>query len=78
MIAVDTVPRLDLMPPGPGDVMEISVLLPGWQMAALEAAARDRGLTAGQIVRRIIRDYVMYLDGAGRDDPEKLDAAAQW
>ena len=40
-----------------GEIVEFSVLLPGWQAAALEAAARGQGLTAGQMVRRLIQDF---------------------
>jgi hypothetical protein len=40
-----------------GDIVEVSVLLAGWQANALEAAARGQGLTTGQMVRRLIHDY---------------------
>jgi hypothetical protein len=39
------------------EVVEIPVLMPGWQAAALEQAARDHGMTTGQMVRRLIRDF---------------------
>ena len=38
------------------EVVELQLLLPRWQAAALEAAARDRGMTTGQILRRVITD----------------------
>jgi hypothetical protein len=40
-----------------GDIVEFSVLLPGWQAAALEATARGQGLTTAQMVRRVISDF---------------------
>ena len=38
-------------------VVELSLLLPTWQVAALEATAHNCGLTAGQMVRHLIREY---------------------
>ena len=38
------------------EVVELQLLLPRWQAAALEAAARQRGMTSGQILRRVIAD----------------------
>jgi len=38
------------------EVVELQLLLPRWQAAALEAAAQSRGMTAGQILRRVITD----------------------
>jgi hypothetical protein len=40
--------------PVDNEVVELSLLLPRWQAAALEQAAHDRGLTAGQMLRRLI------------------------
>ena len=40
------------------EVVELQLLLPRWQAEALEAAARDRGLTTGHILRRVIADIV--------------------
>jgi hypothetical protein len=36
------------------DVEELSVLVPGWQIAALAEAAENEGLTIAQFVRRLI------------------------
>jgi hypothetical protein len=38
------------------DVIEMPLLLPEWQVMALEEAARDRGMTIGQLVRRLFAD----------------------
>ncbi len=38
------------------EVIELQLLLPRWQAAALETAARNRGMTTGQILRRVIAD----------------------
>lgn len=38
------------------EVVELPLLLPRWQATALEAAARRRGMTTGQMLRRVIGD----------------------
>jgi hypothetical protein len=38
------------------EVVELQLLLPRSQVVALEAAARSRGLTTGQMLRRVIAD----------------------
>ena len=40
-----------------GEVLEIPLLLSGWQVSALETAAHNRGLTAGEMVRHVLRDF---------------------
>jgi len=40
------------------EVVEVSLLLPGWQVTALESAAHERGLTAGEMVRSLVRDFI--------------------
>ena len=55
------------------EVVEIPLLLPGWQVVALERAAQGQGLTTAEMVRRLIRDfccsdgstqrYTCYTDG---------------
>jgi hypothetical protein len=40
-----------------GDVVELTLLVPGWQASALESAAQGLGLTTAQLVRRLIKDY---------------------
>jgi carbon storage regulator CsrA len=37
-------------------VVELSLLLPGWEASALEAEASTRGLTTGELVRCLVRD----------------------
>jgi hypothetical protein len=39
------------------DLVELALVLPRWQVEALAAAARGRGLTAGQAIRRLIRGF---------------------
>jgi hypothetical protein len=41
-----------------GEMAEVALLLPAGQAAALEAAARRRGLTTAQLVRQIIRAFL--------------------
>jgi hypothetical protein len=43
-------PRLD------HEVVELPLLLPRWQAAVLENAARSRGMTTGQMLRRVLAD----------------------
>lgn len=40
------------------DVVEIPLLLPGWQMSALERAAYLRGVTAAEMVRQLVRKLI--------------------
>ncbi len=47
----------DLLAPE-GAVVEVPLLMSDWQMAALERAAHRQGLTAGELVRRLLRDFV--------------------
>jgi hypothetical protein len=41
------------------DVVEVSLLLPGWQFAALQKAARRQHQTTGETMRRLVRDFLM-------------------
>ena len=38
------------------EVVEMQLILPRWQISALEEAAQSRGMTTGQILRRVIND----------------------
>ncbi|HEV3144864.1 MAG TPA: hypothetical protein VGZ47_13325 [Gemmataceae bacterium] len=40
------------------DLLELAVLLPRWQVLALEDLARSRGLNIGQMLRRLIGDLL--------------------
>ncbi len=40
------------------EVVELPLLLPKWQAVELENAARQRGMTMGQLLRRVIRDVL--------------------
>jgi hypothetical protein len=46
------------------EMVELSLLVPQWQVEALELAARGRGLTAGQMLRRLIGNYCATLPAA--------------
>jgi hypothetical protein len=50
-----------------GDVVEVPLLLPGWQVSALETAAHDYGLTAGEMVRHLLRDFIARLPESASD-----------
>lgn len=54
---MDTPPRSDSGAPR-GPVVEINLLLESQLLADIEAKARERGLTAASMVRRLIRDFV--------------------
>jgi hypothetical protein len=59
------------------DVVEIPLLIPGWQMDALETAAHARGQTAGEMVRNLLRDFISGLPTARPSDrlrTSRLDA----
>ncbi len=48
------------------EVIELQLLLPRWQAAELEKAAQTRGMTTGQILRRVIADLFPAGGEAGR------------
>ena len=63
MTAITGAAPLTMDPPAPGEsprsdleVVELPLLLPRWQAVDLEAAARRRGMTTGQMLRRVITD----------------------
>jgi len=41
-----------------GDMAELLLLVPTGQAAALATVARERGLTVGQMIRRLIRSFL--------------------
>jgi hypothetical protein len=49
-------PELPSVPFLSDDVVELPLLLPEWQVEALEEAARRRNMTVGQLVRRLFAD----------------------
>jgi hypothetical protein len=63
---------------GPPDVAEISLLLPGWQLEALETAARARGITSAQLVRRLLRDFINSHEESELEADAKFNVACQW
>ena len=50
-------------PPLGAECMEVPLLTPVWQYAALERAANSQGLTTGQLLRQLIAAYL-----EGRND----------
>jgi len=57
-------PTGDVPGPAPADreVVEVPLLLPGWQVAALATAAQDRGVTAGEMLRGLLHDFIVGLE----------------
>jgi hypothetical protein len=45
-------------PPLEGDVVELPLLLPGWQMSKLETVAHQHGMTAAAMVRYLLRTFL--------------------
>ena len=40
------------------DVVELTLLLSGWQVTRLETVAHERGMTAAAMVRNLLRDFL--------------------
>jgi hypothetical protein len=60
-----------------GDVVEVPLLLPGWQVSALETAAHDCGLTAAEMVRRLLREFIVKLPSNHPDVIRSSNETAQ-
>jgi len=52
----------DTTPEGPDGVIEIPLLLSADQASALESVAYRRGLTAGEMVRRLLNDFIATVE----------------
>ncbi len=50
------------------EIVELAVLLPGWQAEALETAAHDQGMTTAQMLRSLIRDFFLHSASAQSRD----------
>lgn len=50
MVAVECPPAISRE----ADILELSVLLPRWQVYALDDLAQSRGMNVGQMMRRLI------------------------
>ena len=46
------------IPSSEADVVELPILLPGWQVMRLETVAHQRGMTAAAMVRNLLRDFL--------------------
>jgi hypothetical protein len=62
--------RLEEALPEDAEVVEIALLLAARDVAAMERAARRRGLTPGQMIRRLIHDFV---SSAERTTPDRTE-----
>ena len=62
----------------PPEVAEITLLLPGWQLTALENAAEARGMTSAQLVRRLLRDFILRQEDEELEPDPKLNVSCQW
>jgi hypothetical protein len=59
-----------MSPPYAGEVVELSLLLSAGQAADLEEAAFQRGATAGELVRRLVREFLKAEKKAASSDPQ--------
>ena len=55
------------------ELVELLLLLPSAQVAHLETAAQERGLTVGQMLRRIVRDFTDHNAGDSSTRDTRLD-----
>ncbi|HWG44809.1 MAG TPA: hypothetical protein VN688_18690 [Gemmataceae bacterium] len=60
-IAIEQVQRVGSDSGAERTVVEVPLLLEVRQLAALEAAANARGLTAAMMTRRLIHDFVCHV-----------------
>ena len=58
------------------EIAELSVLLPGQLIQGLERAAYERGVTAAQMIRKLIQEFLMGGKRRGQDLPAA--AVRQW
>jgi hypothetical protein len=58
--AISSAPRQDQ------EVVELSLLLPRWQVMELEAVASRRGMTTGQMIRRVIGEMLASQPASAR------------
>jgi hypothetical protein len=56
------------------EVIEIPLLLSAGQMAALEKAAHHRGLTAGEMVRQLLQEFIASPPATVQPIPRQLSA----
>jgi hypothetical protein len=53
------------------EIVEVPLLLPAWQVSALEQAAHQHGVTAAEMVRGLLRDF---LSRQPEKEPEPIMA----
>lgn len=59
-----------------GEMVELALLLPSWQAAALELAAQDQGLSPGQMIRQLVRDFCTTFNAFGHMNPRRQPPSA--
>jgi CheY-like chemotaxis protein len=65
----DSLEGVDASDFGDEEVVEVGLLLSARQLAAFEAAARCWGLTAGQMLRRLLGGFLGQAELRGADEP---------
>jgi hypothetical protein len=66
---------MDDQVPFPPECVELPLLLPAWQLAALGKEAARRGLTVGQFLRRLIRDWL--AEGNNRCQDREVNGSGE-
>ena len=57
---------------------EVILLVPCWQLEALEKGACNQGMTIAQLLRRLLRNRLAELEGArALEEPAVMDAEAE-
>jgi hypothetical protein len=56
-------PTVFCAPPENGEIVEIPILIPEWQLRLLESAASDSGRTTGQMLRSLISEFCSRRQG---------------
>ncbi len=52
----------NFVPSFDAEVVELSLLLPRWQVQALESVAHHQGMTAGQMIRQCLAEMLRQQD----------------
>jgi len=61
-----------------GGLVELDLLLPAWQAEVLETAAQQQGLTTGQMLRQLVRDFCMQRELEAPCQLDGFDADETW
>lgn len=60
------------------EIAEISLLIPAWEAAELVTMASFRNVTVGQMLRALIREYLLQQDAAKEQDASEARVPHLW